>query len=412
MRLAIVDLLFSWPPNGGADADLYHTALELQSLGHDVHLFVAAIEHSWERGRFDPDQLPVPASRVVFTERTFTRDSVPQRLRDAVDPWRPDAVFLTDGFFMKPYVAQALGHYPLVARYYAYELICPRDFRLFKNGAPCPNNYLRTPNVCRRCALDGPLKDEIQSWRMMSWPLEYLTAHAYAPAYHHAVMDSLRCCDVVIVYNPIAKAHLEGHHSNVHVIPGGVNVDEFEGTPAPDRSSAGPNVILMPGRAEDPSKGLDTLLDAGRRLATNRADFQIWATHSDHRLNTEWFKAVGWHAHGEMKMLYRRSDICVVPSIWEEPFGLVAVEAMACGRPVCASRAGGLQNIVVDGETGFLFDRGDGTALAERLAHLLDDPALRRRMGDAGRKRAEAEYHWRRIVRHYYPPILEMLAEK
>jgi len=86
---------------------------------------------------------------------------------------------------------------------------------------------------------------------------------------------------------------------------------------------------------------------------------------------------------------------------------LVAVEAMASGRPVCASRVGGLQDIVVHGETGFLFDRGDSGALADSLVRLLDDANLRQRMGEAGRKRAEGEYDWKRIAAVHYPPLLE-----
>ena len=80
---------------------------------------------------------------------------------------------------------------------------------------------------------------------------------------------------------------------------------------------------------------------------------------------------------------------------------------MASGRPVCASRLGGLQNIVVDGETGFLFEPGDAAGLAERLAQLLDDAELCRHMGTAGRARAEAEYDWARLIPKHYGPLLE-----
>ena len=169
-------------------------------------------------------------------------------------------------------------------------------------------------------------------------------------------------------------------------------------------------MILMAGRVEDPLKGLSTLLEAGERLASKRKDFEIRATHTDQSLNSDWFKAIGWRDHDAMQSCYRESDICVVPSIWEEPFGLVAVEAMACGRPVCASRVGGLQSIVVDGKTGFLFESADSEQLSERLEILLDDDDLRRRMGDAGRRRAEAEYHWEGIVEKYYPNVWESIG--
>ena len=191
MRLAFADLYFSWPPHGGADADLYHTVRELQRLGHEVHVFVASCAESWERGTVDPGALPFPATRLDFARSDITWRAMAARFRDAVDAWGPDVVFLCDGFFLKPAVAEALAEYPLVSRYYAYELACPRDLRLFKDGAPCPNNYLRTPDVCRRCAIEG-VGPEIKRWRFLAWTEEYLAARAYMPAYHERLVRSLR----------------------------------------------------------------------------------------------------------------------------------------------------------------------------------------------------------------------------
>ena len=407
MRLGFVDLFFSWPPHGGADADLYNTVAGLQALGHDVHVFVSGCKESWERGSVDPSELPFPATVLEFSPRELNRRTLPARLRGAVDAWKPDAVFVGDGFFLKPYVVEALAHVPLVARYYAYELTCPRDHRLFKNGAACPMNYLRTPNVCRRCALEG-VGPDIKRWRFLSWTQEYLAARAFMPGYHSQVVRSLGLCKAVIVYNQIQKGQLAGFHENVRVIPGGVNTRDFAFTHPREKKR---RIILMTGRAEDPVKGMRTLREAGERLAKERSDFEVRATHTDFTLDNEWFKAVGWHDHHGIMGLYQEADVCVVPSIWEEPFGLVAVEAMASGRPVCASRVGGLQDIVLDGETGYVFEREDSAGLAGHLARLLDDDVLRKRMGEAGRKRAENEYDWNRLVERHYPPLLEALVK-
>jgi glycosyltransferase involved in cell wall biosynthesis len=80
-------------------------------------------------------------------------------------------------------------------------------------------------------------------------------------------------------------------------------------------------------------------------------------------------------------------DVVAVPS-HVEPFGLAALEAMAAGRPVVASRVGGLPEIVLDGRTGVLVPPRDAAALARGIAGLLDDPALMAAMGEAGRLRA------------------------
>jgi len=410
MRIALVDLFFSWPPHGGADADLYHTVLGLQALGHEVHLFVAGCVASWERGTVDAAELPFPATLLDFAPREVNPRVMPARFRQAVDAWRPDVVFAGDGFFLKPYVVQALADYPLVSRYYAYELTCHRDHCMFKNGAPCPANYLRTPNACRTCALEGVVGEEVRRWRFHSWTEEYLAAHAFMPGYHARVVASLRCCNAIVVYNRIQKRLLEGLHGNVHIVPGGVNTDAFTFRPLPEKTRNARKAILMTGRVEDPVKGLHTLREAGERLAQERDDFEIRVTHTDFTINNAWFKAIGWHDHDAIMGLYQEADVCVVPSVWEEPFGLVAVEAMASGRPVCVSRVGGLQDIVVHGETGFIFDREDSAGLARHLAMLLDDAGLRRRMGEAGRKRAEREYDWQRLVAKHYPPLLEGLV--
>jgi len=409
MRVAFVDILFSWPPNGGADVDLYHTAAGVHELGHEVHLFGVHGEGSWERGNFEPGALPFPATRIDLPPRHVNRRVLPARLREAVDAWRPDAVFVGDGFFLKPYVIEALAHHALAARYYAYELACPRDFRLFKDGAPCPMDYLHTPDVCRPCTLLG-VGPEIRRWRFLSWTHEYVAARAFMPGYHRRLTAALRRCRAVIVYNRIQKRHLEGIHGDVRVVPGGVNAVAFTCAPAPQRAQGERAIILMAGRVEDPTKGLQTLRDAGSRLAAERSDFEIRATHTDPSLDCDWFKAVGWHSREGLRELYGQADVCVVPSIWEEPFGMVAVEAMACGRPVCASRVGGLQDIVVDGDTGFLFEREDSEGLAQCLRRLLDDRDLRGRMGAAARKRVETEYDWRRIVAKHCAPLLEDLA--
>jgi glycosyltransferase involved in cell wall biosynthesis len=87
-----------------------------------------------------------------------------------------------------------------------------------------------------------------------------------------------------------------------------------------------------------------------------------------------------WHA----------SDIAVVPSTEPEPFGMVAIEAMACGLPVVAAAHGGLLDIVQHDATGLLFEPRNVQALADALAQLMRDPALRQRLGQAGARRQAA----------------------
>jgi glycosyltransferase involved in cell wall biosynthesis len=409
MRLAFVDLLFSWPANGGADVDLFHVLSGLRAAGQDVHLVGVAEEGSWERGAFDPVKLPFPARRLEFPRREINARAVPARVREAVDALRPDAVIVADGFFLKPWVTRALEGYPVVSRFYAYEDICHRDILHFRDGEVCPLSYLETPDACRRCAL-AKLGPEIRADAGSAWMREYLGARAYDPAYHAVAVESLRALEAAIVSNPTAKEHLAGVCRKVFVVPGGVDPRAFPYSPPASKGPREGKVILMAGRAEDPVKGLEVLRAAGEELWRARNDFVIWATLPEDTPRTPWFRPVGWRGHAGMAALYRQADIVVAPSVWDEPFGLVALEAMATGRPVCASRVGGLQQLVRHLETGFLFPRGDASELARQLALLLDNPEMRAEFGKAGRTAVESEHTWPRVIARHYMPFLAWLA--
>jgi glycosyltransferase involved in cell wall biosynthesis len=90
--------------------------------------------------------------------------------------------------------------------------------------------------------------------------------------------------------------------------------------------------------------------------------------------------------------LYAAADVVCQVSRWEEAFGWVIAEAMAAARPLVATRVGGIPELVTDGETGFLVPPRAPAQIAERLVQLLQDAALRARLGDAGRRAAERKF--------------------
>lgn len=94
----------------------------------------------------------------------------------------------------------------------------------------------------------------------------------------------------------------------------------------------------------------------------------------------------GWRR--DINRVMAAADVYAMPA-FEEPCGLVYLEAMAASRPVVALRSGGVPEVVVDGETGLLAEPGDVAGLAANIERLLREPELRRRMGDAGRRRVE-----------------------
>jgi D-inositol-3-phosphate glycosyltransferase len=163
-------------------------------------------------------------------------------------------------------------------------------------------------------------------------------------------------------------------------------------------------LIFYAGRIE-PFKGLDLLVQAAAML-DERDDLTVLIAGGDYKdpevrrlfemagsLGLE--KAIrflGTIPHEQIPLYYAAADICVVPS-YHESFGLAALEAMACATPVVATNVGGLQSLVVDGETGYLVGSHCPAPFSDSLDVLLLNRPLRDAMGKAARARAE-EFSW------------------
>jgi glycogen(starch) synthase len=101
---------------------------------------------------------------------------------------------------------------------------------------------------------------------------------------------------------------------------------------------------------------------------------------------------IGWVESDRMPALLNSATMVVMPSRVIEGFGFVAMEAAMMGRPVVATRSGGLTEAVVEGETGLLVERENSAALADAIASLLDRPEVARKMGQAAQTRARAMF--------------------
>jgi glycosyltransferase involved in cell wall biosynthesis len=194
------------------------------------------------------------------------------------------------------------------------------------------------------------------------------------------------------------------------VVPCGVNTSVFTPDGPAARRNARPRLLAL-GRLVE-RKGVATVIAALARLpeaelvvagGPGRRDL---GTSDDYRLLRE---AAARHgvadrvvftgsvAQPDVPALIRSADVVVcVP--WYEPFGIVPLEAMACGVPVVASAVGGLTDSVVDQQTGLLVPARDPAALASALGQLLADPAQRSALGAAGVDRARRRYSWRRVA--------------
>ena len=190
----------------------------------------------------------------------------------------------------------------------------------------------------------------------------------------------------------------------INVIPPGVDLTRFR--PISQRQSrdhlgyGDERNILFVGRLE-PLKGLDNLFRAvasleglakitlnvvgGDENSQEKARLQTLAI----RMKlTQSVNFIGSVSQDELPYHYNAADVCVLPSHYES-FGLAALEAAACGRPVVASDVGGLPAIVKSGATGYLVPAKQSDVMAERLCELLGDDVMRVRMGAAARVHAE-----------------------
>ena len=140
---------------------------------------------------------------------------------------------------------------------------------------------------------------------------------------------------------------------------------------------------------------------AGQRHFSERLGRTVQASHSKDRIRICDFEPDIWK-------VWDACDIAVVPSTEPEPFGFVAVEAMAAGKPVVAADHGGLAEIVVPDQTGILVEPNSPTALARALERLIMNKPLRERLGQAGRVRASGHFAMKPYVQAYAAHYLEM----
>jgi glycosyltransferase involved in cell wall biosynthesis len=164
-----------------------------------------------------------------------------------------------------------------------------------------------------------------------------------------------------------------------------------------------------------PHKGVDILLEARRRMRHRPPLVLIGTPRNDTPPINDPGVVVARNVPSPQVMAsWSRASIAIVPSVWQEPLGQVAVEAMLVGRPVVASDVGGLRDVVQHGSTGLMVPPGDPGALAAVLDDLLDKPGLRRRMGEAGRSRArqfEAAVVTPRVVEVFEAALLSRVKE-
>jgi glycosyltransferase involved in cell wall biosynthesis len=181
----------------------------------------------------------------------------------------------------------------------------------------------------------------------------------------------------------------------VHVIPYGVNLERFRKTAEPpaDRFD-----VLFAGQVSL-RKGIPYLLDAFSLLKHPNKRLTLAGSMQSEmkgvlaRFPLDGVEFLGNISQAELAARMSRSHLLVLPSV-EDGFGLVMNQAMACGCPVLATRNTGADDLFTDGVEGFVVPIRDANALLERMEELAQDPALQRRMSEAGLRRVRELGGW------------------
>ena len=374
------------PIIGGEERHVQDLSIELSKRGHEV---VVATLHTPGAAEFELDN-GVRIYRIKSTmqrspwlysqaERSpappFPDPEVMLALRQIIAREQPQIVHAHNWILHSFLPLKAWSGAPLVVSLHSYSLACVQQ-RLMHFGVPCSGPSLAK---CLRCASHhyGILKGNVTT----------LTHRLFQPAVRAAVDMFLPVSMATAVGNGLIEKQLP-----FEVIPNFLPDEMDLSSSEMDRyvSQLPENGYLLFVGDLKLDKGVGVLLQAYADLENPPPLVLIGRkcpdTPSDLPENVILMNS--W-PHAAVMEAYRRSSLALVPSLTPETFGIVAIEAMAMGRPVIASDTGGLTDVVMDGETGFLVPRGDAVSLAQAMKRLLEDEPLRKRLGQGAKDRSQ-----------------------
>ena len=387
--------------NGGAEIQFFGLRDGLRTRGHEMRVLT-----STAGSKAGDPAVDYRAFGTTSSFRTFLQSANPwaaSAFRQALRDFRPDVVhlnlFLTQLSPLLMRVLQSPEFETIPCVYYAQwqRALCPIGTRMLPGGLAC-----RVPWGLD-CYRNGclPLSDWVPLMLQMRAMRTWFGAVDRVVAISHFVRERLE----------------EASFRNVEVIQSGVNDH------GPRPPLAGPPRIGFAGRLV-PEKGVDVLLRACHLLHGEFPHVLLDVVGDGPDLSTvralarelglaDCVTFHGKQSQPDMEQILQHAWVQAIPSVWEEPFGLVAVEAAMRGTAAVVSSAGGLAEIVVHGETG-LHATIRPEPLAAALKVFLEDPAVAERAGAAGRRNALARFPLERNVDRFadlYARLLQAKAE-
>ncbi|WP_411279138.1 glycosyltransferase family 4 protein [Gemmatimonas sp.] len=367
------------PQYGGAEVVNAALTDALRRRGHHVRRFTSTAGFDALPG--DSPLRPEYACRGTLSRwRTALQSAnpwAPAALRRAIDDFKPDVVHVKSfNTQLSPLILPVLRSVPSLYHAEWYRAVCPTGLKLLPSGAAC------TARAGVVCLSSGcvPVRD----WLPLMAQQRLL--RRWRGAFRAIIANS----------NATAQHLRDDGMATIIVVPNGT----------PERSAktvlADVPAVVFAGRLVK-EKGVDVLLRAFAQLhrLIPHATLDVVGDGAERTSLEALSRSLGLHHlvrfHGAQSRAQTEAVACgawvqVVPSVWAEPFGLVATEAMMRGTAVIASAAGGLTDIVRNEATGLLVRPGDETALRDALHRVLSDRVLAARWGRTGHDVAMAEY--------------------
>lgn len=198
----------------------------------------------------------------------------------------------------------------------------------------------------------------------------------------------------------------DGFSKQMRVIPGGVDIDQFPedmDTSEIDKKYKlkGQKVVMFSGKLTK-YKGVRYLIQAAKNIAglvviVGDGPQRTFLEELTKTLKLTNVRFLGYIDNQDLIKLYYRADVCVVPSIWDEPLGLVVLEAMAAKTPVVVTRKGGIPLAVKDGINGLFVRSKNAKEIALKVNTLLHSDTLRKKIGEKARQTILERFTWEKI---------------
>jgi len=246
----------------------------------------------------------------------------------------------------------------------------------------------------------------------------------------YKTLDISRRIIVTSKYYAKNSPYLRRYHHKLRVVSPGVDIQKYNINP--DRTDylkrkynlKNEKIVLFVGQLNKESrhKGLDFLIEA-IKLINDMKNLKLIVVGDGNYINyyknkvksyklTNKIIFTGYIEANNLPKYYKGSDVVVLPSYNRaEGFGMVLIEAQACGTPVIGTTVGGIPYVIVDGETGLLVPPRDPKALAKAIIHILSDENLLKKMGQAGYERVKKEFTWEKSTEFFLEVIKEVLNE-